>query len=164
MHWLDIVQREQGLQFSPSRRCCKIPTFFPSESMYLFKKINVFCFEIYSFITVIFILFVINLFLYLSIKSSTYLYNHNFLYVFFHKIYIKLQFYFLLWLMFKYFAIHIFFTPAWDFTAVFLPGVKSDLREISLRLERVNNIRSLYGDQSEFTSLHCRLPKWNHTW
>ena len=36
MQWLDIVQREKGLQFSPSRRCCKIATFFPSESIYLF--------------------------------------------------------------------------------------------------------------------------------
>ena len=74
-----------------------------------------------------------------------------------------LQFYFSLQLMFKYFAIHMFFTPAWDFTSVFLTGVKSDQREISLCLELVNNIRSLYGDQGKFTSLHCRLPKWNHT-
>ena len=81
----------------------------------------------------------------------------------FHKTHIKLQFYFSLRLMFKYFAIHVFFTPAWDFTSVFLTGVKSDQREISLCLELVNNIRSLYGDQGKFTSLHCRLPKWNHT-
>ena len=45
------IQQEKGLQFSPSKRCCKIATFFSSESMYLFKKINVFCVKIYSFIT-----------------------------------------------------------------------------------------------------------------
>ena len=58
----------------------------------------------------------------------------------FHKTYIKLQFYFPLWLMFKYFAIHVFFTPAWDFTSVFLTGVKSDRREISLCLECVTTL------------------------
>ena len=56
----------------------------------------------------------------------------------------------------------VFFTPAWDFTSAFLTGVKSDRLKISLRLERVNNIRNLCGDQSEFTSLHCGLLKWNH--
>ena len=65
--------------------------------------------------------------------------------------------------MFKYFAIHVFFTPVWDFTSAFLTGVKSDRLDISLRLECVNNIRNLCGDQSEFTSLHCGLLKWNHT-
>ena len=81
----------------------------------------------------------------------------------FHKTYIKLQFYFPLWLMFKYFAIHVFFTPAWDFTSVFLTGVKSDRREVLLCRERVNNTRSLCWDRGEFASLHYGLPKWNHT-
>ena len=49
------------------KKMCKIATLF---SMYLFKKINVFCYKIYLFITVIFILFVINLFLYFSIKKT----------------------------------------------------------------------------------------------
>ena len=83
----------------------------------------------------------------------------------FHKTYIKLQFYFWLWswLMFKYFAIHVFFTRAWDFTSAFLTGVISDRCEVSLHLERVNNIRSICGDRSKFNLLHCGLPKWNHT-
>ena len=70
-----------------------------------------------------------------------------------------MQFYFSLRLMFKYFAIHVFFTLVWDFTSAFLTGVKSDRLEISLCLECVNNIRNLCGDQSEFTSLHCGLLK-----
>ena len=70
----------------------------------------------------------------------------------FHKTYIKLQFYFPLWLMFKYFAIHVFFTPVWDFTSVFLRGMKSDRREVLLRRQRVNNTRSLCW--AEVSSLH----------
>ena len=76
----------------------------------------------------------------------------------FHKTYIKLQFYFSFRVMFKYFAIRVFFTLAWDFISVFLTRVKSDWREILLGLERVDNIRSLWGDRSEFTSLHSGLP------
>ena len=76
----------------------------------------------------------------------------------FYKTYIKLQFYFSFRLLFKYFAIRVFFTLAWDFISVFLTRVKSDWREILLGLERVDNIRSLCGDRSEFTSLHCGLP------
>ena len=70
----------------------------------------------------------------------------------FHKTHIKLQFYFSLRLMFKYFAIHVFFTPAWDFTSVFLTGVKSDRREISLCLERVTTL-GLYVE-TEVSSIH----------
>ena len=41
--------------------------------------------------------------------------------------------------------------------------VKSDRCEISFRLERVNNIRSICGYRSKCNLFHCGLPKWNHT-
>ena len=43
--------------------------------------------------------------------------------------------------------------------AIILTWVKSHRREISLRLERVNNITSLCGDRNEFTSLRIAEVK-----
>ena len=63
----------------------------------------------------------------------------------------------------KNFEIHVFFTPAYDFTSVYLTGVKLDRSKLSLHFFRVTNIWSLWKDRSVFTSLHFGEVKWKHT-
>ena len=79
----------------------------------------------------------------------------------FHKTYIKLQFYFSLRLMFKYFVIHVFFTPGWDFTSCHF-----DMSEIAPAWNftslRTCKQQGAYVE-TEMNSLHCGLPKWHHT-